>query len=383
MARDQAGGPNDHAVAGAVVDWFARHARDLPWRRATDARGGRCPYACLVSELMLQQTQVSRVTDRFVRFMAQFPTVAHLAQAEESRVLAAWSGLGYYRRARLLHRAAREIMARHDGRFPASPAEILALPGVGRYTAGAIASIAFGLPEPIVDGNVSRVLMRLWARDGASTTPDNQRWVWARARALASAAGDAAGPLNEGLMELGATVCTPGRPRCDSCPLKTRCAAHRAGLQDLIPPAKTRTTSTALLHVCLLVRDGQGRVLVEQRPAAGLWGGLWQAPTIESLPGERGKIARWLCGPEGVAAWGRLTLCDSFERRLTHRVITFEVWAGRAVRSSSTRSRRASAPAVWPRGGHTVPPASRRWLTAEELERVGLSTPQRRILLGG
>jgi A/G-specific adenine glycosylase len=371
----------DRALAHAVVRWFSREARDLPWRRAVDADGRRSPYACLVSELMLQQTQVSRVRERFEQFLQRFPTLAHLARATEDDVLAQWSGLGYYRRARLLHSAAKQVADRHDGEFPQDPKSILALPGVGRYTAGAIASIAFGLPEPIVDGNVTRVLMRLSARRGKPDSAQNQAWVWRRAQELVSAALPAAGPFNEGLMELGATVCTPAKPECGRCPLRGTCEAYQKGLQTRIPPPKARAATPSLLHVCLLIRDGSGRVLAEQRPPTGLWARLWQAPTIEADPAQREAIVRWLTSSEVQRAWGRLQRVETFQRTLTHRLITFEVWAGEPVRSAAGQRRREAAPASWPCVAASPVPA-RRWLTREELLQIGLSTPQRRVLLG-
>lgn len=205
----------DAAMARALEQWFAGAARSLPWR-ALGPDGWRDPYAVLVSELMLQQTQVARVVERFGAFMRRFPTVAALAGADEADVIALWAGLGYYRRARHLHAAAKRIVHEHGGEVPRAAAALRALPGVGRYTAGAIASMAMGQRVPLVDGNVARVLMRLEARAG--DVAQGQAWAWERAGELVSSS-TSAGAFNEGLMELGATVCVPGRPRCEACPL--------------------------------------------------------------------------------------------------------------------------------------------------------------------
>jgi len=211
------------AAASAVAGWFANVARDLPWRRR------RSGYHALVSELMLQQTQVARVVEKFEPFVRRFPTVAALAAAREDEVLAMWQGLGYYRRARLLHAAAKAIVERHRGRVPVRDhAALLALPGVGRYTAGAIGSIVAGERVPIVDGNVTRVFQRLAARKGSASDRAVVDWAWEEARRYVAGARDPAA-ANEGLMELGATVCTPAAPRCDACPVSAMC--RRPGLR--------------------------------------------------------------------------------------------------------------------------------------------------------
>lgn len=261
-------------VSAGVEAWFPSAARDLPWRR------GRTPWRALVGELMLQQTQVSRVAERFESFMTRFPTPAAMVEAGEDEVLAAWEGMGYYRRARLLHAAAVRIVERHGGEVPDDPEAILDLPGVGRYTAGAVASIVFGRREPIVDGNVVRVVARLAAVDARADDPSLVASAWRAAEALVSAAHDP-GVLNEGLMELGATVCTPANPRCEACPCREQCAAGGRERASAFPRPKTRPTRTIVhLHLVLLTRAG--RIAVEQRPRRGLWGGLWQPPGLEA-----------------------------------------------------------------------------------------------------
>ncbi|MCA9294882.1 MAG: A/G-specific adenine glycosylase, partial [Phycisphaerales bacterium] len=228
----------DRSRALAIEDWFRANARDLPWRAARSA------YAGLVSESMLQQTQVARVVERFTQFMARFPTVHDLAAADEQEVLAIWQGLGYYRRARHLHQAAKAIVEEHDGVIPADINALRALPGVGRYTAGAIASIIYHRPEPIVDGNVYRVLARLDAQNKPASDAEAQRWGWSRASELVQLARDP-GAFNEGMMELGATICTPRAPACSDCPVRAGCRAHADGRADVIPPPKQRAAVEA------------------------------------------------------------------------------------------------------------------------------------------
>jgi len=314
-------------IADALERWFTRHARDLPWRH------GRSGYAALVSEAMLQQTQVMRVIEPFRAFMRAFPTVQALAAADEQHVLAMWRGLGYYRRARYLHGAARLIVERFGGRVPAAIGDLRSLPGVGRYTAGAIASIVFGQPEPAVDGNVRRVLARLEARHGAGS---DDEWAWSRAAGLARAARKP-GVVAEALMELGAMICTPARPnggapRCDVCPLAKWCEARHRGVQAEIPsPAARPRRSTIYLHA-VIVRRG-GRVRLEQRPDRGLWSRMWQPPTIES---PRKLTPSRLISALAVPV-DHLRRRATFEHLTTHRRLVFEVY------ETTTRARRG----VW------------------------------------
>ncbi len=302
------------AIAAAIERWFPAAARVLPWRTA------RSGWAALVSEAMLQQTQVARVVPAFEAFMRRFPTPATLAAAPEQEVLAAWQGLGYYRRARMLQQAAATIVAEHGGEVPRDAQALRTLPGVGRYTAGAVASIAFGRRVPIVDGNVRRVTARLEGDARAIEDPAAERETWTRAEALVTAAADPA-ILNEGLMELGATVCTPAAPRCGTCPLAAHCRAAAGGKAASIPPPKARGQRQAVHYHVVLIRRGPS-VLMEPRPDRGLWAGLWQPPTIEApspLP--------WTAVAEGLPVKVR----DAEERggflhRTTHRDVHFRVW---------------------------------------------------------
>jgi A/G-specific adenine glycosylase len=336
----------DAGFIGALEAWFLRSARALPWRATT-----RDPWATLVSELMLQQTQAGRVAERFPGFLARFPTAIELARASEDEVLAAWSGLGYYRRAGHLHRAARLIVERFGGVTPTDPNLLRSLPGVGRYTAGAVASIAGGLAEPAVDGNIARVLLRLDGRALRHGSPSALKWAWERAAALARVAGARAGIVNEALMELGATVCTPRAPRCDRCPLAARCQARRTGRQERIPLPR-RATSRRTLRCAAAIVTRDGRVLVERRPDRGLFAGLWQAPTLEG----RAAVSD-LARHAGAADLRRVA---SFVHRTTHLDLRFVVYRGR-----------------W---GCRAGVNGRRWVGERDLTSLPLASPQRRIL---
>jgi A/G-specific adenine glycosylase len=222
-----------NAFRRALPRWYRRHKRDLPWRRTRD------PYAIWISEAMLQQTRVETVVSYWRRFLELFPNVATLAAADERDVLAAWSGLGYYRRARALHSAARAIVERHGGEFPSDANHVRELPGIGPYTAGAVLSIAFDQPEALVDGNVARVFCRLFELDAPHESPALKRELWNLARRLVPQDGGA-GEWNQALMELGATICTPRSPSCASCPLERRCKASANGRVLELPRTKTR-----------------------------------------------------------------------------------------------------------------------------------------------
>jgi len=262
----------DVDIRRALVAWFRRGHRDMPWRRTRD------PYAVWVSEIMLQQTRVETVTPYFERWMRRFPSVRALAEAPLDDVLSHWAGLGYYARARNLHAAARDVVGTYGGAFPATAAGLRELRGVGDYTAGAIASIAFGEAAPIVDGNVVRVLARVDALDGAADDAALKRRVWQRAGELVAAdGGDAAGDFNQAMMELGATVCTPSSPGCSRCPLAGVCRARAAGDVAARPAPKTKKPPRVVDAVAVLV-ERDGKLLLVRRPPAGLWGGLWEPP---------------------------------------------------------------------------------------------------------
>jgi A/G-specific adenine glycosylase len=268
------------ATIPALLGWMASARRDLPWRRRRD------PYAVWVAEIMLQQTQVATVIPYFERWMIQFPDLSALAAAPLDTVLKAWEGLGYYARARNLHRAAQRIVAQHNGQVPSDPAALRRLPGIGRYTAGAILSLAFGQRAPILDGNVRRVLCRLYDIDQDARQPATERRLWALADNLVQAAPDGrAGDLNEALMELGALVCTPAAPACGTCPLGEVCLARARGTQLLRPVLAARQPTPHYDVAAAVIRDAAGRYLVGQRPTQGLLGGLWEFPGMTVTAG--------------------------------------------------------------------------------------------------
>ncbi len=264
-------------VRQRLLAWFDGHRRDLPWRQTTD------PYRLWVAETLAQQTQAARAAAYYLRFMEQFPTVADLAAADLNMVLKLWEGLGYYQRAQRLHRAAREICALRQGQLPATFAEWRRLPGVGDYTAAAVASMAFGEPVAAMDGNVRRVLARFCATDIGDDLARQAAVVQAAAQALVG--GARPGDVNQALMELGAVVCRPRTPRCATCPLAADCTAQRHGLTaryPLRPPRRIRPTRT---FACLLI-TWQERYLVVRRHQTGLLGGLWEFPTFPCRAGE-------------------------------------------------------------------------------------------------
>ncbi|MBU2489123.1 MAG: A/G-specific adenine glycosylase [Proteobacteria bacterium] len=263
-------------MSPVLADWFDAHGRDLPWRRTRD------PYAVWVSEIMLQQTRVETVIPYYHAWLERFSDVAALARATDDEVLKVWEGLGYYRRALNLARAARLIVAAHGGRVPEDHAALLALPGVGAYTAGAVASFACNQPRPAVDGNVKRVLARLLLVNGSLSGPAAARHLAESARALIPLGR--ARSFNQGLMELGALICR-NPPRCPDCPVRSFCEAARQGVQAEIPVREKRPAVTPLsVAAGVLVEDG--KILVQKRPAMGLMPGLWEFPGGKLEPGE-------------------------------------------------------------------------------------------------
>lgn len=265
-------------IQQALLAWYAAGARDLPWRRSRD------PYAIWVSEIMLQQTQVETVRPYYERFLRRFPTVERLARARLDTVLKLWEGLGYYSRARNMHSAARQIVTRYDGQLPRTKDELLSLPGIGNYTAGAIASIAFGGREPVVDGNVTRVLCRLFRIRTEPSQNETRKQLWQLAEALLPT--KRVGDFNQALMELGSEVCLPRKPLCADCPLREVCQAKQHGEQALIPARKPRKSIPSYTVVVGVIYDRCGRVLIDKRKPEGLLGGLWEFPGGKQEPGE-------------------------------------------------------------------------------------------------
>ncbi|MBX3129399.1 MAG: A/G-specific adenine glycosylase [Polyangiaceae bacterium] len=273
----------------ALLAWYDSQGRRLPWRETAD------PYAIWVSEAMLQQTQVATVIPYFERWMRRFPTAAALAEADEQEVLLAWAGLGYYSRARNLHAAARVLLERHGGALPSQVTALSALPGVGAYTAAAVASIAFGRPAAVVDGNVKRVLARLLALEGHP----GQSSFEARVAAAASALLDRGRPgdFNQAVMELGATVCRPRSADCGSCPIRRDCAAFAQGAVDRFPAPRPRPKSEAVHMAAAVVRRGSRVLLVQLPHSAPRWAGLWQFPSAEHPRGRApARVAARIAG---------------------------------------------------------------------------------------
>jgi A/G-specific adenine glycosylase len=259
--------------APRLLAWFDEHGRhDLPWQRS------RTPYSAWVAEIMLQQTQVGTVIPYYERFMALFPTVEALATAPLDAVLGAWSGLGYYARARNLKRAAEIVVAEHGGRMPDTFEALHALPGIGRSTAGAILAQAHGQRWPILDGNVKRVLARYHAVAGWPGAPRVEAELWQHAETHTP--HERVADYTQAIMDLGATLCTRARPACTVCPLTTDCAAAHAGTQADYPTPRPKRARAQRQVAVLVVRDPEGRVLLERRPPSGIWGGLYSLPEL-------------------------------------------------------------------------------------------------------
>ncbi len=293
------------------VRWFNKSARDLPWRRTRD------PYAIWLSEVMLQQTRVETVIPYYERFLARFANVKALAKADIDEVLALWSGLGYYRRARELHRCAQEVVEKHDGVFPSDVEGLRALRGIGPYTAGAIASIAFDKPVPLVDGNVARVLARLFAIELDMKSTAGMREAWKRAEQIVPQ--DEPGKFNQALMELGATICTPQNPGCLVCPVRSACAARAQGRERELPIMSAKRASPKVPMVAAVI-EHEGLILFARRKEGGLFGGLWEPPMVPASSVDAARSALHGAGigeTVGLSEVGRVT------HVLTHR--EFEV----------------------------------------------------------
>jgi A/G-specific adenine glycosylase len=256
-----------------LLRWYRRHHRKLPWRATRD------PYKIWVSEIMLQQTRVDVVRAYYERWLRAFPTVESLAKAPYSRVLKLWEGLGYYTRVKNLHRAAKILVRQHEGKVPQTAEQLQRLPGIGRYTAGAIASIAFGQRVPLVDGNVARVFARIFNIRADVTKLVTQKWLWAVAEEILP--GNDPGAFNQALMELGALVCTPVNPRCAICPMARVCIARAKGRQNELPNRGGKRVHELVVHDAALVRRN-GRILLRRRPSKGLLAGMWELPPLKS-----------------------------------------------------------------------------------------------------
>lgn len=270
----------EHAIelASRICDWQRRHGRHhLPWQ------GTRDPYRIWLSEIMLQQTQVSTVIPYYQRFLERFPDIASLASADQEAVMPYWAGLGYYARARNLHRCAQVLVAEHGGRFPPAASDIAQLPGIGRSTAAAIAAFSWGERTPIMDGNVKRVFTRYFGVRGYPGLRAVEQRLWTLAEeALGHAAPDLdMAAYTQGLMDLGSQVCTRSKPQCAQCPLAADCVANQHGLQPFLPERRPRR-ATPERRCAMLILHAEGHVLLEKQPDHGLWGGLWSLPRYDS-----------------------------------------------------------------------------------------------------
>ncbi|WP_309891248.1 A/G-specific adenine glycosylase [Archangium sp.] len=342
-------------LRGQLLEWYDRQKRDLPWRRTRD------PYAIWLSEVMLQQTQVATVIPYWERFLQRFPTVEALAAAPLPDVLAGWRGLGYYSRARNLHRAAQEVVARFGGKLPSTAAELLSLPGFGRYTAGAVASIAFGEPAPLVDGNVARVLSRLFEVEGAPGDRVREARLWALATELVR--GERPGDFNQALMEHGATVCRPENPLCLLCPVREGCLAYLHGRVDELPPARVRAAPKRMT-LAVAVWAHEGRLLLARRAEKGLFGGLWELPAaeVEDDTPDTDSASR-LAEALGVSLSARGHL-GTVRRQLTHRSLSLRLLQVTGL------ERPTEAPAF----------RELRWCTPDEASALGMSTAMHKAL---
>lgn len=337
--------------------WYKMHARDLPWRQNRD------PYLVWISEIMLQQTQVATVESYFLRFREAFPTVEALAAAGEEDVLRLWEGLGYYRRARQLHAAAKVLADEYGGRFPDDPESVRALPGIGRYTAGAILSIAFDAREPILEANTIRLFCRLLAYRGQPTSTEAQRLLWSMAEAVLPRRE--VGAFNQGLMELGSQVCTPKTPLCDRCPVAELCRAKTLCVQDTVPAQKPKKKFEDVHEVALIVRR-RGWVLLLRRPEGGRWAGLWDFPRYE-MDHEPEPILLQRLREKLLAQTGIDAAPEVHQKRMKHGVtrfrITLDCYTARFVDQ-------AKEPADLP---------ELKWVTPKQLAEYPLNTTGRKL----
>lgn len=358
----------EDGIAAQVVRWQAEHGRNhLPWQNTRD------PYRVWLSEVMLQQTQVVTVLDYYARFLARFPDVKALAAAPQDEVLALWSGLGYYSRARNLHQCAQQVMERHGGEFPRTVDELAALSGIGRSTAGAIASFCFGVRAPILDANVRRVLTRVLGFDADLAVAKNERALWDHAQALLPQHDllNTMPRYTQGLMDLGASICSPRKPACIVCPLHADCVARRQGRPEAYPVRTRKLSRSAQAWWLLLQRDVQGRLWLQRRAAPGIWAGLYCPPVFE----DRAAL-------EAVAAShaGRLLDLPGFLHVLTHRDLHLHPVLLDGVLPASPQGGNEA-----PTGAGTGPAAAELpsgWFSQPQWRDLGLPAPVRKLLDG-
>jgi A/G-specific adenine glycosylase len=355
------------SLVHVLLDWFATSARDLPWRRT------RNPYAIWVSEIMLQQTQVKTVIPYWERWLRALPTIQSLAEANPEVIHKLWEGLGYYTRVRNMQRAAQEIVARHGGIFPREHAHILELPGIGPYTAGAISSIAYNQPQPILDGNVIRVLTRVFAIAENPREKSTNKKLWDLASQLVTAAAqlktksaakqiERCSALNQSLMELGALICTPRQPDCAHCPLRTQCRAHELHREEEFPNLGPRAVATQQHYVALVIEQ-RGLYLVRQRPAGVVNAHLWEFPNFQTDTSAKDDLISLAREKLGLAVRDPAPIV-TIKHSITRYRITLQAFTATATLSAKTISK-----------------SSLRWQTLEELHALTLTSAHRKILL--
>ncbi len=341
---------NPEQFSSAVLEWYDRNGRhDLPWQQ------GITPYRVWVSEIMLQQTQVSTVLNYFGRFMQALPSVEALAAAPEDEVLHLWTGLGYYTRARNLQKTAKIVVEQYAGQFPRDVEKLTELPGIGLSTAGAIASISMGLRAPILDGNVKRVLARYTAQEGYPGEPKVAKALWANAERFTP--HSRVNHYTQAMMDLGATLCTRSKPSCLLCPLERGCEAHMLGQEIRYPIPKPRKTLPQRSTLMPLLANNEGAILLYRRPSSGLWGGLWSLPELDSL-----DDLQHLAEQHGVNL-GEPVALDSLTHTFSHFQLAIQPWL---------------VP-VAPQGDH-VAEADWLWYNLATPPRLGLAAPVKTLL---
>jgi len=342
-------------IRASLLEWYQKQKRDLPWRKRQDG------YGIWLSEIMLQQTQVKTVLPYYKLFLENFPTITDLARADLSKVLTLWSGLGYYRRAKNLHKAAQVVDEQFGGIFPDNPKDIMSLPGVGRYTTGAISSIAFGLCEPLVDGNVQRVFARLFLLRDPVGSKQMLKDCWDLAERLVE--GENPGDFNQSLMELGATLCTKGKPACLLCPVNQWCQAKEVGEENELPVPKPRKAQTEMYVYWAAVRRS-GKLLLLKRPSDGLFADMWELPGIylKKKPKEPQDILLEQLESIGLST----ALRDDpqpFTHVLTHRRLHIQLYQCRSVK-----------------GRLSLPKEQWSWIPENDLPDLAISSITRKIL---